>query len=122
MIFREHTLPGVVQVTIEPNRDERGFFARSWCQKEFESHGLDTETGAMQHLVQHAKGNAARHALSGAPYARGQVGALHPGAIYDVVVDLRPESPTFKKWIAVGSDAPKTATCFIFRRVARTAF
>jgi dTDP-4-dehydrorhamnose 3,5-epimerase len=101
MIFRETKLQGVFEIHVEPKPDERGLFARCWCQKEFESHNLNPK------LVQcNVSFNARRGTLRGihysaAPYAEAKLVRCTRGAVYDVVVDLRPESPTFKDWIAV---------------------
>jgi dTDP-4-dehydrorhamnose 3,5-epimerase len=99
--FQETKLPGVLEIHLEPKPDERGFFARSWCQREFERHGLNSK------LVQCSISfNARKGTLRGVHYqvppcAETKLVRCTRGAIYDVVVDLRPESPTFKNWIAV---------------------
>ena len=101
MIFNETKLPGVFEVHLEPNTDERGFFARSWCVKEFASHGLNSR------LVQcNVSFNTRRGTLRGihyqaAPHGEAKLVHCTKGAIYDVVVDLRPHSPTYKRWIGV---------------------
>lgn len=100
MIFREQSLPGVFEIGIEPNRDDRGFFARSWCQQEFETHGLNP--GFVQANISF---NARKGTLRGMHYQAGPFGEAKlirctAGAIYDVVLDLRPQSPTFKLWLA----------------------
>lgn len=101
MIFRETKLPGVFEIHLEPRFDERGFFARCWCQLEFESNRLNPK------LVQCSISyNAQRGTLRGLhyqaePYPETKLVRCTRGAIYDVVIDLRPHSPTFKDWIAV---------------------
>ena len=101
MIFHETKLARVFEIALEFNSDERGFFARSWCQKEFERHGLNPK------VVQcNVSFNARRGTLRGihyqdAPYPEAKLVRCTKGSIYDVVVDLRPESTTFKDWIAV---------------------
>jgi len=101
MTFHETRLPGVFEIHLEPACDDRGFFARSWCEKEFENNKLNPK------LVQcNVSFNARKRTLRGmhlqaAPYAETKVVRCTSGAIYDVVVDLRPHSPTFKKWISV---------------------
>jgi dTDP-4-dehydrorhamnose 3,5-epimerase len=99
MTFHETKLSGVFEIRLEPTCDERGFFARSWCRQEFESSGLNSK------LVQcNVSYNARQGTLRGihyqaAPYPEVKIVRCTRGAIYDVVVDLRPESPTFKQWI-----------------------
>lgn len=100
MTFHETKLPGVFEIHLNPRADERGFFARSWCQKEFEAHGLNPR------IVQCSVSfNARKGTLRGmhdqvAPHAETKLLRCTAGAIYDVVIDLRPQSPTFKQWIA----------------------
>jgi len=94
MIFTAAPLAGAFVLDVEPHSDERGFFARSWCRDEFAAHGLSTA------LVQC---NVSRNRLAGtlrglhyqaAPYAEVKLVRCTMGAIYDVIVDLRPGSPT----------------------------
>jgi dTDP-4-dehydrorhamnose 3,5-epimerase len=100
MIFHETKLAGVFEIHLEPISDERGFFARSWCWKEFEDHGLNG------HLVQcNVSLNARNGTLRGmhyqaAPHAEAKLVRCTAGAMYDVALDLRPQSPTFKQWFA----------------------
>lgn len=100
MIFQATKLPGVFEVQIEPKVDERGFFARSWCQKEFEEHGLNP--GLVQCNVSFNTRKATLRGMhyQAAPYSETKIVRCTHGAIYDVVLDLRPQSPTFKQWIA----------------------
>jgi len=99
--FCDTALEGVFEIRLQMKRDDRGFFARSWCQKEFESNNLNSK------LVQcNVSFNAKRGTLRGMhyqaqPYAETKVVRCTLGSIYDVVLDLRPNSPTFKGWIAV---------------------
>ncbi len=100
MIFRETKLAGAVEVLLNVQSDERGFFARSWCETEFVNHGLNPR------LVQcNVSFNRARGTLRGIHYQEqpnqeAKLVRCTQGAIYDVAVDLRPESPTFKGWHA----------------------
>lgn len=99
MIFHQTKLAGVYEIELERKHDQRGFFARSWCQDEFAAHGLDPA------LVQcNVSFNAHRGTLRGmhfqaAPHAENKLIRCTKGSIYDVVVDLRPGSPTFRQWI-----------------------
>lgn len=98
MIFTETKLAGVFEVHPEPHGDERGLFARTWCQAEFEDHGLSGR------LVQCSTSfNARRGTLRGlhyqaAPFAEAKLVRCTAGAIYDVALDLRQGSPTFLEW------------------------
>ena len=101
MRFAETRLPGVFVVEPERLEDERGFFARTWCRNEFEARGLNGR------LVQCSISyNAERGTLRGmhhqaAPHAEAKLVRCTMGAIYDVIIDLRPGSPTYKQWLAV---------------------
>lgn len=99
MIFRETKLAGVFEIDIEPKCDERGFFARSWCQQEFESHGLNSKLVQCSVSFNTLKGTLRGIHYQAAPYPETKLVRCTQGAIYDVVVDLRPQSPTYKQWI-----------------------
>jgi len=100
MIFIETKLKGAFLIELETAQDERGFFARTWCREEFESHGLNPQ------LVQcNISFNRKQGALRGmhyqtAPHEEAKLVRCTRGAIYDVIIDLRPASPTFKQWFA----------------------
>jgi dTDP-4-dehydrorhamnose 3,5-epimerase len=107
MTFHETKISGVFEINLKLNSDERGFFARSWCQKEFEDQGLNP--GVVQCNVSF---NARKGTLRGihyqdAPHQEAKLVRCTKGSIYDVVVDLRQESATFKDWIAVVLTADK---------------
>jgi len=101
MIFRETELPGAFVIEPERIADERGFFARTWCRDEFAAHGLSTD------LIQcNVSYNARRGTLRGmhyqvAPHAEVKLVRCTRGAIFDAIVDLRPDSPTFRRWVGV---------------------
>src|SRR5271155_4836153 len=96
MIFRETSITGAFLVESEPSADWRGSFARTFCEREFSERGLAT-TVAQCSISQ----NLCRGILRGLhyqaePYSEVKLVRCLTGAIYDVIVDLRPESPTFK--------------------------
>jgi len=99
--YTPFSLPGVFVVEPDLIEDERGFFARSFCMNEFEKHGLDPR------LVQcNISFNKKKGTLRGMHYQTGDHGEAKlvrctMGAIYDVIIDLRPASQTFKKWAAI---------------------
>ena len=101
MRFRETKIPGVFEIQIEPRGDDRGFFARTWCQKEFEEHGLDPKQAQSSVSLNTRKGTLRGMHYQVAPFGETKVVRCTQGAIYDVVLDLRPQSGTFKEWIAV---------------------
>jgi dTDP-4-dehydrorhamnose 3,5-epimerase len=101
MIFTETKLKGSYIIDVERLEDERGFFARSWCQREFAEHGLNPR------LVQcNISFNSKNGTLRGMhyqikPFEEAKLIRCTRGAIYDVIVDIRPDSPTYCQWIAV---------------------
>ena len=100
MKFTEAPLAGAYVVGMERHADERGTFARSWCQREFRDIGID------HRLVQcNVSYNIRRGTLRGmhyqaAPFGEAKLVRCTRGALYDVMIDLRPASPTFLRWAA----------------------
>jgi dTDP-4-dehydrorhamnose 3,5-epimerase len=101
MKFHETELPGVFKICIEPRPDERGFFARTWCQREFEAHGLDTGLVQCNISFNVRKGTLRGMHYQAEPYSENKLIRCTSGSIFDAVVDLRRRSPTFKKWIGL---------------------
>lgn len=101
MRFNETKLSGVFEISLEPMKDERGFFARTWCQQEFEQHGLSSVVRQCSLSFNEKKGTLRGVHFQAEPYPEDKIVRCVRGAIYDVVVDLRAGSPTFKKWIGV---------------------
>lgn len=100
-MFLESKLKDAFIIEPEKRQDERGFFARSWCQREFEEHGLNRRV--VQCNISYNKRSGTLRGLhyQVAPYAEAKLVRCTRGSIYDVVVDLRRESPTFKQYLAV---------------------
>lgn len=101
MIFQETSVAGVFEIHLEPHMDERGLFARTWCRHEFEQASLNPDLAQCSISYSPHK-----HTLRGmhyqmAPYEEAKLVRCTRGAIYDVVVDLRPQSSTFKQWVGV---------------------
>lgn len=101
MIFLKTKLRGVYEIYIEAKTDERGFFARTWCQKEFEAQGLSGKFVQSSVSFNARKGTLRGMHYQIAPHEEAKLIRCTKGAVYDVVVDLRSSSPTFKNWIAV---------------------
>lgn len=113
MKFEETELPGAFLIDVEPRGDERGFFARSWCANEYAEHGL--QTGIVQANL---SWNPRRGTLRGmhfqnAPHAEVKVVRATRGAIYDAIIDLRPDSPTFKRWIGAELTAENRRALYV---------
>jgi dTDP-4-dehydrorhamnose 3,5-epimerase len=100
MIFQETTLPGVFEIHMKPYHDARGFFARSWCQNEFENYGLSTRVAQCNVSFNGRKGTLRGMHYQDAPKGEAKLVRCTSGSIYDVVIDLRPQSATFKRWVA----------------------
>jgi len=105
MIFRATRVPGAFVVEPEPTADDRGFFARTWCRETFAARGLAADLD--QCSVSH---NRRRHTLRGlhfqaAPHAEAKLVRCTQGRIFDVVVDLRPDSSAYGAWDAAELDA-----------------
>ena len=101
MIFKKTAVRDAYIVEFEKISDDRGFFARAWCKNEFEAHGLNTR------LVQaNVASNKKKGVIRGlhyqiSPYEESKLIRCTKGAVYDVIIDLREDSPTNKQWIGV---------------------
>jgi dTDP-4-dehydrorhamnose 3,5-epimerase len=118
MIFSETPLRGAYVIELEKHEDERGFFARSWCAREFAAKGLDP------HLVQcNVSFNKLKGTLRGLhyqipPQAETKLVRCTRGSLFDVIVDLRKASPTFLKWFAIELSAANHRMLYIPKRFA----
>jgi len=101
MIFTETKLKGSFVIDIEPAEDERGFFARTWCQREFRQHGLNPNLAQCSISFNHKRGTLRGMHYQRAPHREAKLVRCSAGAIYDVIIDLRRDSPTVHQWIAV---------------------
>ena len=98
MIFRETPLPGAFVVEIERHADERGFFARTWCQQEFEDHALIPRMVQASVSFNKYKGILRGLHFQTAPSREAKLVRVTLGRVFDVVVDIRRGSPTFGQW------------------------
>lgn len=101
MIFTRISLSGAYLVTLNPIADERGFFARSWCRNEFASRGLNPNLVQCNITSSQKRGTLRGMHYQKAPHEEVKIVRCTKGAIYDVIIDLRPTSPTFKQWFGV---------------------
>jgi dTDP-4-dehydrorhamnose 3,5-epimerase len=101
MIFSETKLKGAFIIDLEKLEDYRGFFARTWCQREFEAHGLNPRLVQCSISFNKHKGTLRGMHYQVAPYEEAKLVRCLRGALYDVIIDLRPQSTTFKQHIAV---------------------
>lgn len=100
MIFTETPISGAYHVEVQPHRDDRGLFARASCQDEFAAHGITTPFVQANFSQNHAAGTLRGVHYQLPPHEEGKFVRCLRGAIYDVVVDLRPDSPTYRQWHA----------------------
>ncbi|GJL56746.1 MAG: dTDP-4-dehydrorhamnose 3,5-epimerase [Nitrospirales bacterium] len=101
MIFKETHLKDALIVSIEKREDPRGFFARAWCSRELEGHGLRTNFVQANISQNHKKGTLRGMHYQLAPHEEVKLVRCTRGAIYDAIIDLRPDSPTYKHWVGV---------------------
>lgn len=101
MIFTETRLPGAYVIEPQLLQDERGFFARSWCQREFEAHGLTSKVVQANLSYNRRKGTLRGMHYQLAPHEEAKLVRCTRGAILDVIVDVRPASSTAGQWIGV---------------------
>lgn len=113
MKFTPTTLPGVYLIDLDPIADERGFFARSWCHDEFAAHGLDSQLAQCNISFNQRKGTLRGLHFQAAPHGEAKLVRSTRGAIYDVAVDLRPDSPTYLRHYGVELSGENRRALFI---------
>ncbi len=101
MKFSEMRLDGVYLIEMEPVTDERGFFARTWCQREFKEHGLNPQLVQCSVSFNTLRGTVRGMHYQDEPHAETKVVRCTRGALFDALIDLRPNSPSFRQWIGV---------------------
>lgn len=113
MIFRELALQGAFVIEPQPLEDERGLFARIFCTREFEARGLCTRF--VQWNVSHnPRGGTLRGMhYQAPPHEETKLVRCTSGAIHDVIIDLRPGSPTFRRWAALELSAANRFMLYI---------
>lgn len=101
MIFTETPLPGAFVVDLEMHEDERGFFARAWCENEFRELGLETRVVQCNISYNHEAGTLRGLHYQLQPHSEVKLVRCTRGAIWDVIVDLREDLPTYKGWFGL---------------------
>jgi dTDP-4-dehydrorhamnose 3,5-epimerase len=101
MIFRETTLKGAFVIEVEKFEDQRGFFARAWSRKEVEANGLISRVAETNISFSKRRGTLRGMHYQVAPYEQVKLVRCTAGAIYDVIIDMRLDSPTYRKWTGV---------------------
>ncbi len=118
VIFTETKLKGAFILDLERREDDRGFFARAFCQKEFADHGLKPVIAQGNIAFNKGKGTLRGMHFQFPPHAETKLVRATRGAILDVIVDLRPESPTFLESIAVELSADNHRALYVPERFA----
>ena len=113
MKYGSTILPDVWIVDLERHVDERGYFARSWCEKEFGDQGLNPRLVQCSISFNLRRGTLRGMHYQAAPHAEVKLVRCTRGAVYDVVLDLRPNSPTFTRWMAVELSADNGRAVYI---------
>ncbi len=113
MRFTELRLKDVFLVELEGISDHRGFFARSYCRRDFTEHGLEMPVVQCSISFNDRAGTLRGLHYQAEPFTEAKLVRCTMGAIYDVVVDLRPESPTYRQWVAIELSADNRQTLFV---------
>ncbi|MEP6742737.1 MAG: dTDP-4-dehydrorhamnose 3,5-epimerase [bacterium] len=113
MLFRETKLNGVFVIDVTRFNDERGFFAPSFSAKEFVARGL--ASNFVENNISYSKncGTLRGMHFQAAPYGQQKLVRCTRGAIFDVVIDLRPQSPTFTEWVSVQLNAENRSMLYV---------
>lgn len=113
MIFSETELPGAHIIDLDLIEDDRGFFARAWSQDEFAEHGLQTRVVQSNVAYNKRRGTLRGMHFQVAPHEEAKLIRCTRGALYDVIIDLRPDSPTYAKWIGVELSADNLRMLYV---------
>jgi dTDP-4-dehydrorhamnose 3,5-epimerase len=118
LIFTETKLLGAFIIDLERREDDRGFFARAFCQNEFTEHGLNPTIAQANVAYNHRRGTLRGMHFQFPPAAETKLVRCPRGAILDIIVDLRPESPTYLEHIAVELDEENHRGLYVPERFA----
>jgi len=118
MIFNETKLRGAFVIELERRGDERGFFARAFCMHEFEAHGLKPVIAQANLAANTSKGTLRGMHFQYPPAAETKLVRCTRGAIVDIIVDLRPESPTYLEHVAVDLNEENQRALYVPERFA----
>jgi dTDP-4-dehydrorhamnose 3,5-epimerase len=104
VIFKSTELPGAFLIEPERHADVRGHFARTYCEREFADHGLDAHISQCSVSFNHRRATLRGMHYQLAPFDEVKVVRCNRGSIYDVIIDLRSDSPSYKKWFGAQLD------------------
>lgn len=118
MQFNETPLKGAYTIELEKRGDDRGFFARLFCEKEFSAVGLETHFVQINNSLSAKSGTLRGMHFQLPPAAEVKVVRCIKGSLFDVIVDLRPDSPTFKQWFGAELSAENRRMMYVPRGFA----
>ncbi len=118
MKFRKTPLSGVIVVDLDRHEDDRGFFARSFCEKEFSEQGIASRFVQCNVSFNKRKGTLRGMHYQAAPHEEDKLVRCTMGAVHDIVVDIRPGSPTYLKHFAIELSASNRTALFVPRGFA----
>lgn len=113
MIFRETSVAGAWVIEPEPREDERGSFARTWDADEFARRGLSSRVDQCSVSVTRRRGTLRGLHFQTAPHEETKLVRCTRGAVFDVVVDLRPQSSTFTQWFGIELTAENRLALYV---------
>lgn len=118
MLFTETTLAGAYLIDLERQEDHRGFNARAWCRRELEELGLEAELAQANVVFNPRRGTLRGLHFQHPPFAETKLVRVTRGAVHDVIVDLRAESPTFGQWAGFELRADAHRSLYVPERFA----
>jgi dTDP-4-dehydrorhamnose 3,5-epimerase len=113
MIFTATKIPGAYLVDLEKLEDERGFFARRWCERVFAEQGLTPRLAQCNISFNHSKGTLRGMHFQAKPFEEAKLVRCISGAIFDVAVDIRPQSPAFRQWVGLELSAENRSALYL---------
>ena len=113
MKFEPTPLPGAFVVNLDRMEDERGFFARTFCHEEFAANGMDTDFAQSSVSFNKREGTLRGMHFQKKPHEETKLVRCTMGAIYDVIVDLRPDSPTVTRWFGLELSAANRKALYV---------
>jgi dTDP-4-dehydrorhamnose 3,5-epimerase len=116
--FTELKLRGAFLIDVEPHEDSRGFFARTFCVREFELAGLESNVAQCSLSFNARKGTLRGMHYQVAPFEESKIIRCVRGSLYDVIIDLRPESATYKQYAGVVLSADNRRSLYVPKRFA----
>lgn len=118
MIFTPTKLAGAYVIELEKREDSRGFFARTFCANEMAEHDLETKIVQTNMSRTMKKGTVRGMHFQTSPHQETKLVRCTRGSIYDVIIDIRPDSPTYKQWFGVELSAQNHSMLFVPRDFA----